>query len=67
MNVKLIESGSVLTEKIHELAQNGRLNLVNVPNQREIRICITDVTDQFERLANGLMSPEKFSLEKVVL
>lgn len=64
--VKLIESGEVLGQKLSDLFASGKLQ--RAPgSQREIRICITDLTDHFERLAQQLMKPETFSLEKVVL
>jgi glutamate racemase len=60
--VNLIESGEVLTEKLQAL------NLTAKSGKRSIRLCITDVTDHFERLAKDLMHPEPLSpLEKIVL
>ena len=42
--------------------------LKEVDNSRQIRVCITDLTDHFERLAQKLMNPEPIGqLEKVVL
>lgn len=61
-NVNLVESGDVLAEELRAL------NLVNSSGTRQIRVCITDVTDHFERLAKDLMSPETLGpLEKIVL
>lgn len=61
-NVNLVESGEVLTEELKAL------NLVNLSGTRQIRVCITDVTDHFERLAKELMSPETLGpLEKIIL
>ena len=61
-NVNLVESGEVLTEELKAL------NMVNTSGTRQIRVCITDVTDHFERLAKDLMSPETLGpLEKIVL
>lgn len=61
-NVNLVESGEVLTEELKAL------NLVNQSGTRQIRVCITDVTDHFERLAKELMSPETLGpLEKIIL
>lgn len=65
--VTLIESGEVLAQELEDLFKKGFL----VPDQntpRNIRICITDVTDHFEKLAKKLMYPEEIKdLEKVVL
>lgn len=61
-SVNLIESGDVLTEEIRAL------NIENKSGTRQIRVCITDVTDHFERLAKELMSPETLGpLEKIIL
>jgi len=61
-NVNLVESGEVLTEELKAL------NLVSQTGTRQIRVCITDVTDHFERLAKELMSPETLGpLEKIIL
>lgn len=61
-NVNLVESGDVLAEELRAL------NIVNPAGTRQIRVCITDVTDHFERLAKDLMSPETLGpLEKIVL
>ena len=65
--VKLIESGKVLGKRLNELFQAGSLSQAPDRSSREIRICITDITDHFERLAQQLMKPETFTLEKVVL
>lgn len=62
----LIESGEVLGEQLQELMNQGIIDK-SVDKDRKIRICITDITDHFERLAQQLMKPENFSLEKVVL
>jgi glutamate racemase len=64
--VKLIESGQVLTQKLIHLFDSGEVSLAK-ESDRTIRICITDVTDHFERLAKQLMGRINFSLEKVVL
>jgi glutamate racemase len=61
-NVNLVESGEVLTEELKAL------NLIQQTGTRQIRVCITDVTDHFERLAKELMSPETLGpLEKIIL
>jgi glutamate racemase len=65
-SVNLVESGQVLALKLKELFDEGVLLASTNPN-RKIRICITDLTDHFERLAQKLMSPESFFLEKVIL
>lgn len=61
-NVNLVESGEVLTRELRAL------NLAGGTGTRQIRVCITDVTDHFERLAHELMAPETLGpLEKIVL
>jgi glutamate racemase len=65
--VSLIESGEVLAEKLTQMFNSGELER-STENQRSIRLCITDVTVHFERLAQQLMDGEKLlPLEKVVL
>lgn len=65
-NVSLVESGDVLALKLEHLFNNQAKFSAN--SQRKIRVCITDLTDHFERLAHHLMAPiEIESLEKVVL
>lgn len=60
--VNLVESGEVLTQELRAL------KLVDQTDTRQIRVCITDVTDHFERLAKELMSPETLGpLEKIIL
>ncbi len=60
--VNLVESGEVLTREIEAL------NLAKHSGTRQIRVCITDVTDHFERLAQELMYPETLGpLEKIIL
>lgn len=66
-DVRLVESGEVLAEQISKLYVSG-----DIPkpcqDARHIRVCITDLTDHFERLAIKLMYPEPIGhLEKVVL
>jgi glutamate racemase len=66
-SVKLVESGEVLAKRIVSLFQSGKINPATAL-EREIRVCITDLTDHFERLAQKLMDPEPIGqLEKVVL
>ncbi len=61
-NVNLVESGEVLTRELKAL------NFPSSGSTRQIRVCITDVTDHFERLAKELMSPETLGpLEKIIL
>jgi glutamate racemase len=66
-DVTLIESGTVLAQELQKLYDQKIL----IPDQRTprfIRICITDVTDHFEKLARSLMYPEQIKdLEKVIL
>ena len=65
--VNLIESGEVLSEQLSQLFVSDRLKKSD-GSSRNIRVCITDLTDQFERLAEKLMSPYHIGqLEKVVL
>ncbi len=64
--VSLVESGEVLAQKLQQLMSQNNITPSNTP--RRIRVCITDLTDHFERLAHHLMSPiEIESLERVVL
>ena len=64
--VNLVESGDVLAEQLSALYQDKVL--VKDVGTRQIRVCITDLTDHFERLAHQLMAPESISdLERVVL
>ena len=66
-DVVLVESGEVLSEQLQALFNSGVI-LKEVDNSRQIRVCITDLTDHFERLAQKLMNPEPIGqLEKVVL
>jgi glutamate racemase len=64
--VKLVESGEVLGENLESMFSSGVLER-STRKEREIRVCITDLTDHFERLAQELMRPHVFHLEKVVL
>jgi glutamate racemase len=65
--VMLVESGEVLAEQLERLFQTQKLTAAS-ESTREVRICITDVTDHFERLAQKLMNPINIGpLEKVVL
>lgn len=65
--VNLVESGEVLAEQLSYLFQLGKIPKSVAP-LREIRVCITDLTDHFERLASQLMYPETISnFERVVL
>lgn len=66
-DVKLVESGEVLAEQLNHLFSSGDIPQSQASN-RHIRVCITDLTDHFERLAHKLMHPELIGqLEKVVL
>jgi glutamate racemase len=65
--VKLIESGDVLAEQLDQLFFSQRLKKSDECS-RQIRVCITDLTDHFESLAEKLMMPYPIGLlEKVVL
>ncbi len=64
--VSLVESGDVLAQKLATLFDQGVL--ARQSGNRQIRVCITDLTDHFERLAHQLMHPEPIGqLERVVL
>ena len=64
--VNLVESGDVLSAEIEQLFDSGIL--IKAQGPRTIRVCITDLTDHFERLAHQLMAPESIGeLERVVL
>lgn len=67
--VKLIESGDILAEELRKLFQEEILiKSSNLNSPRQIRVCITDLTDHFENLAKKLIFPEKIGrLERVVL
>ncbi len=66
-DVNLVESGEVLAEQLAYLFQLGKIQKSTAP-LRDIRVCITDLTDHFERLASKLMYPETISnFERVVL
>lgn len=66
-SVKLIESGQVLAENLKKhFMQNG--GEAQVGSHSELKICTTDVTAHFSRLAKMLMAPRTFGeLERVVL
>lgn len=64
--VNLVESGDVLASELQALFQDQVLETSEDP--RKIRVCITDLTDHFERLAQKLMNPEVIhELERIVL
>jgi glutamate racemase len=66
-DVQLVESGEVLAHMLEGLFQSGVIQK-SEDDSRQIKVCITDLTDHFERLAEKLMAPEKIAqLEKVVL
>jgi glutamate racemase len=66
-DVNLVESGAVLSKQLRQLFK-AKVIAESSGNDRQIRVCITDLTDHFERLAHLLMGPEKIGhLEKVVL
>ena len=66
-DVTLVESGEVLSAQLGDLMAKGSIRAESSGN-RQIRICITDLTDQFEQLAVKLMAPESIgALEKVIL
>jgi len=64
--VNLVESGDVLADELNALFQDKLLE--KAQGTRQIRICITDLTDHFERLAQQLMAPESIDqMERIVL
>ena len=66
-DVQLVESGEVLSDQLNGLFKAGKIEKAQ-SDTRQIRVCITDLTDHFERLAAKLMEPEPIGhLEKVVL
>ncbi len=66
-DVQLVESGEVLSSQLADLMNTGKIEKAQ-GETRQIRVCITDLTDHFERLAVKLMHPEPIGhLEKVVL
>ncbi len=66
-DVNLVESGEVLYQQLSALFDHGAIRPAD-GSTRQIRVCITDLTDHFERLAHQLMHPEPIGqLEKVVL
>lgn len=66
-NVALIESGEALAQELTERFKSGKIK-AEASGDQDIRICITDVTDHFERLAKTLMYPHAVkNLEKVIL
>jgi glutamate racemase len=65
--VNLVESGEVLSEQLEYLFQLGTLKK-SPSTIRHLRVCITDLTDHFERLASKLMAPETIHhFERIVL
>jgi glutamate racemase len=65
-SVSLVESGDVLALELLSLFDSQVIE--KAFGSRQIRLCITDLTDHFERLAEQLMAPDKITqLEKVVL
>jgi glutamate racemase len=65
-SVSLVESGDVLALELLSLFDSQVIEKAS--GSRQIRVCITDLTDHFERLAEQLMAPDKITqLEKVVL
>lgn len=65
--VHLVESGEVLARELANLFTTHKVGQAPT-GTRHIRLCITDLTDHFERLAHQLMHPEPIgTLEKVVL
>lgn len=66
-DVRLVESGVVIAEILQEMFKTGKINKSS-QDSRQIRVCITDLTDHFERLAHELMGPGQIgTLEKIVL
>ncbi len=65
--VELVESGEVLAHELLAIFESHAIQKAD-DEGREIRVCITDLTDHFERLAQKLMHPESIGqLEKIIL
>lgn len=64
--VTLIESGEVLSLKLKSLFEKKIIKSAE-SQKGEVEIHITDLTDQFEKLARELLSPQEFKLSRVVL
>lgn len=65
-DVNLVESGEVLAQKLKSLFQDKVLE--SSRGTRQIKVCITDLTDHFEHLAHKLMEPETIHhMERIVL
>lgn len=64
--VELIESGQVLSETLSQM-MDQKLLAPAQSNQGQIAIHITDLTDHFEKLAVELLSPQEFTLTRVVI
>lgn len=64
--VELIESGEVLSDTLKELISQGRLSSSG-QSRGQIDVHITDLTDQFEKLASELLTPQEFTLTRVVI
>lgn len=62
----LVESGEVLSETLKGLFEQGRLRPCH-SGKGKLNIHITDLTDHFEKLAKGLLSPQEFVLSRVIL
>lgn len=66
-HVQLVESGEVLSDELSQLFDSNMIER-NDTGIRDLRVCITDLTDHFEKLAQKLMYPENIGqLEKVIL
>lgn len=64
--VNLVESGDVLARELKGLITDRVIE--NSTGTQSIRVCITDLTDHFERLAHHLMAPIAIGeLEQIVL
>jgi len=62
----LVESGDVLARELKGLITDQVIEKSAEP--QKIRVCITDLTDHFERLAHHLMAPIAIGeLEQIVL
>lgn len=64
--VELIESGEVLAQTLKNLFHEGKMAAAT-EGQGQINIHITDLTDHFEKLAKDLLSPQEFSLTRVII
>jgi glutamate racemase len=64
--MELIESGEVLANTLRNQFADGKIQAASI-GPGSIHIHITDLTDHFEKLAKELLSPQEFTLTRVVI